>query len=327
MITNELYEKGRQIIKKTATRNLIALLIIGSGFGFNAILSTEANALPKIVSDGIPIEQKYPANKLIKEQGKYITKEGIIRTKLALPSTTIESSDLIKVISVYNPDEYVYSNYSYTLPDDLTDEQKDLYNRIANMNNDEMYLTMRSEEGEADLVDYALDEIGVIFNQNSNSTPYGIWYYENIDGSYDFKGAPWCAMFVSYSLSKVDKDLPMYAAVKTGAAKCQELAAKGIGEWHWSGDYTPKRNDIYFDYLGNNSHTGIVMASDGTYQYTIEGNTCDDEGSYVEGCVNTERRTLSYISGGYYTPAIKTNENGLAKSQAFIDEKINSLTR
>ena len=184
-----------------------------------------------------------------------------------------------------------------------------------------------SEEGEEDLVDCALDEIGVIFNQNSNSTPYGKWYYENVDNTSDFRGAAWCAMFVSYNLDKLDPGLPKYALVSAGAALYQAEAEKGNGEWHWSGDYIPKRNDIFFDYLGNNSHTGIVMASDGVYQYTIDGNTCDDEWNYVEGCVNTTRCTLSYINGGYYTPSIKTNGNGLEKSLTFVEEETKGLTQ
>ncbi len=326
MKTRDYYAKGISIIQSIPTRNLTAIIILSCAITINNLLARDISALPVLVSDGIPIEKLYPVNKAIKEAGKYLTKDGIIKTDLELPSTTIESSDLLKVLSVYNADDYIYSNYSYTLPEDLTEEQKELYNRIANINTDEMYLAIHSETGEEDLVDCALDEIGVIFDYNSNSTPYGEWYYENINSNYDFRGAPWCAMFVSYNLNKLDSSLPMFAAVDSGAALYQEEAKKGNGEWHWSGDYIPKRNDIFFDYLGKNSHTGIVMASDGVYQYTIDGNTCDDEWNYAEGCVNTTKCTLSYINGGYYTPNIKVNEDGLSRSEAFVEEKNQTIS-
>jgi len=326
MKTNELYKKGKEIVQSMTNAALIAIIIVNTAIGSNALVITEANALPKIVSDGVPIEELYPVNNLIKEHGKYVTKDGIIKTDLVLPETTIESSDLVRVISMYNDEDYTYSNTSYSLPDGLTDDQKELYNRIANINTDEMYLALHSEEGEEDLVDYALDELGVIFDQNSNSTPYGVWYYNNIDDSYNFCGEAWCAMFASFNLSKINPNLPMYAAVSEGAKKCQEEASKGNGEWHWSGDYIPKRNDIFFNYTGDSSHTGIVMASDGEYIYTIEGNTSDDDKNYIEGCVNTKRRPISCIYGGYYTPPIKSNENGLNKSETFISEKANTLS-
>ena len=322
MNTEGLYEKGISIIKKTSINVLAATIIMSSAL-MTSIAATPEEAFGKtiIVDKGIPIEREYSINHKYNDDGKYFTKEGIIETKLKLPDTVIEARDLKKVLDVYKSDEYEYSSYSTSVPEELTDKQTELYNRIANINNDELYLALHSEKGEEDLVDVALDELGVIFDESSNSTPYGRWYYNNVDNTDDFPGAAWCAMYVSYNLDKLGANVPMYAAVDRGSTAFQEEAANGNGEWHWAYDgYVPRRGDIFI----TSGHTGIVMASDGNTVYTIEGNTSDDIGGYVNGCVNTKARPLSYIQVGFYTPNLKVNKNGLEKSENFTSNTNNN---
>ena len=98
---------------------------------------------------------------------------------------------------------------------------------------------------------------------------YGEWYQNNIDGSYNFKDAYWCAMFVTWCANQAGVPrnvIKPYAACSDGVAKF-----KSMGVWHSrSSGYVPKRGDvIFFTY----SHTGLVdYVSDG-YVHTIEGNS------------------------------------------------------
>ncbi len=317
MNTEELYLKGVNAIKKTSLSLLIATILMGSSVVASAAVPNQAFGKPLIVDKGVPIEQEYPvANAKNNGNGIFYTKNGIIKTDLTLPETVIESRDLKKVIDVYANEGYEYSSTSASVPDGLTDKQTELYNRIANINNDELYLALHSEKGEEDLVDVALDELGVIFDESSDSTPYGRWYYNNVDNTDDFPGAAWCAMYVSYNLNKLDANVPMYAAVSFGENNFRNEAANGNGEWHdaYTG-YIPKRGDIFI----TNEHTGIVMAANSECIYTIEGNTSDDVGNYVNGCVNTKKRSLSFVDVGFYTPNLKVNENGLEKSESLIN--------
>ena len=321
MCTEQLYLKGINVIKKTSLSTLIAAIILSTSVVVSATEPKKAEAETVIVDGGVPIEEEYPvANAKGNKNGIFYTKEGIIKTDLTLPDMTIEARDLKKVINVYTNEGYEYSSTSESIPNELTEKQTELYNRIANINNDELYLALHSEKGKEDLVDVALDELGVIFDESSNSTPYGRWYYNNIDNTDDFPGAAWCAMYVSYNLNKLGADVPMYAAVSYGATNFQNEAANGNGEWHWAYEgYVPRRGDIFF----TDGHTGIVMAANSEDLYTIEGNTTDDLGVYISGCVNTKKRSLSSINVGFYTPNLKVNENGLEKSEILISNSAN----
>lgn len=135
----------------------------------------------------------------------------------------------------------------------------------------------------ARVIDMALEEKGTE-EVGSNHTKYGVWY--NNDGE------PWCATFVSWCLyqSGVSQDVMCkfqgcYAGMTWACQKgimhfirdfkvldqtTSEQIYTGVKE-----DYKPVTGDIIFFLSGGWSHTGLVIYSDETYVYTIEGNHSD----------------------------------------------------
>lgn len=126
----------------------------------------------------------------------------------------------------------------------------------------------------------------ILDNGYSTGQYYSQWYSSNWS-----KDTPWCACFVSWALSEVEKadfiDHPAgrskwYANVDRFAEYFTE-----INQWEHSadkvGDYTPVPGDlIFFDWNcdGDLQHVGVVLAvgntdktDSKTYVYTIEGNT------------------------------------------------------
>ena len=141
--------------------------------------------------------------------------------------------------------------------------------------------------------------------------------YENAN-----KSDNWCSEFVSYAMinSGYGNKLPSaYIDSVLGSQKAKEFAENKQGEWHDATEnYQPKRGDIFY----NKNHTGIVVASDDEYIYTIEGNTANDDGMYYikdaelgnsesnteGGYVNTRvRKKGEYVDIGFYTPDNKDN--------------------
>ena len=326
MKVKEIVKTANQYIKDVKTKSLILAIILGTICVTDYIDSETVCAKLMVTDDGEDIFSLIPINKTTQQYGLYYTEGDAVKTDLNLGNCgTIEFNDLKKVVEVYDDltTSYTYSMDSSLISDyGLNDEQVQLYEKIYNMNNDEMYLNFRSEEGKRDIVDVALDEIGTLYN---DGTKYGYWYSKIVDNGYDYTKEAWCAMFVSYVAKAAgvtsNKIFP-YSYVPSGANKFQEEAQKGNGVWHSSGtNYKPQRGDIFLTYLGENSHTGIVLGSSDEGIYTIEGNTSADDGSYSigngGGCVNTKLRSYTYIQGGYYTPNIYINPNGLEKSQSY----------
>ncbi len=130
------------------------------------------------------------------------------------------------------------------------------------------------------LIHTALEENGTK-ELNDNEQKYGEWYGNN--------GQPWCAMFVSWcwNRSGLSTDILLkYQGCYTGLKWCteqgimhyvqdykwQEPLLNGASQNQYAEDYKPVSGDIVF-FLHDMSHTGIVIYSDDTYLYTIEGNT------------------------------------------------------
>lgn len=136
-------------------------------------------------------------------------------------------------------------------------------------------------------VNVALKEEGYEETDN-NYTKYGKWY--GINGG---DGAAWCAMFVSWCANQcglLETVVPRYSAVKTGMQWYQRNRL-----FKDKGKYKPKAGDIFFQRSNGGSHTGIVVKSDDTYYYSIEGNSND--------AVRKVRRKLTDSKlTGYGTP-------------------------
>lgn len=116
--------------------------------------------------------------------------------------------------------------------------------------------------GNQNTVDIALSQVG-----NVGGQPYWSWY------GFDYR-VEWCATYVSWVLNQAGYSEPKFAA-------CQ---SQGIpyfssnGRWANRGykDIAPG-DVIFFDWEGDGSsdHVGIVIGTDGSRVYTVEGNSGD----------------------------------------------------
>lgn len=116
--------------------------------------------------------------------------------------------------------------------------------------------------------------------------------------SWTYFGADWCAMFVTYCFDSCGLipsilDHPIKA--------CETSAWYNAGKVKLKSEYTPKAGDIiFYGVLGNCYHTGIVTDCDGTYVYTVEGNSGGNPWSSSK--VLTHKYPLNAASiCGYYT--------------------------
>lgn len=132
-----------------------------------------------------------------------------------------------------------------------------------------------------DLVRIALSELG---NNEANG---GDMKYINWYGGFG-PGTAWCAIYVSWcgnEAGMLNNWIPKHSWCYDGVVWYQNR-----GWWQnskaYGGNYTPSTGDIiYFNGAynqGASTHVGIVVRSDGTNVYTIEGNASDSvkENSY-----------------------------------------------
>lgn len=117
-----------------------------------------------------------------------------------------------------------------------------------------------------DIIGVALTQVG--YHEGSNNyTKYGEWY--------GLPNSPWCGMFVSWCAAQAG--IPTSVLKRTGIAN-----PSNFGLSYKSGsEYTPQRGDLFFK--KSFSHVGLVYYTEGSYFYTIEGNTSDtgSEGTSV----------------------------------------------
>ncbi|HHU55141.1 MAG TPA: CHAP domain-containing protein [Acholeplasmataceae bacterium] len=132
------------------------------------------------------------------------------------------------------------------------------------------------------IVEIGLAEEGYVEEGPDNENKYGVWYqYENV---------AWCAIFVSWCANEAG----IGTDIITRYCLCSEAVRwfQKQGNYKFRGEYEPITGDIiFFQSGGNISHTGIVVDCDGTYVYTIEGNTSNSVRQ------RTYRLTDTYIHG------------------------------
>lgn len=116
--------------------------------------------------------------------------------------------------------------------------------------------------GNPDLVSLAKKQVG-----NVGGYPYWSWY--------GFNGrVEWCACFVSWCYHKAGKSEPRFAG-------CQSQGVPWFtsrGQWGARGYKNIAPGDaIFFDWDGDGGadHVGIVIGTDGSRVYTVEGNSGD----------------------------------------------------
>lgn len=121
---------------------------------------------------------------------------------------------------------------------------------------------------------------GVILNDAKRSTGeyYSEWYINTVGGSYGVNGwnknTPWCACYISWALSQVDRGYFEDNAVVPIYANVDNFIEYFKGKSSLVSTPTPG-DIIFFDWTGgdNPAHVGVVIKSDDTNVYTIEGNS------------------------------------------------------
>lgn len=116
--------------------------------------------------------------------------------------------------------------------------------------------------GNPELVNLAKKQVG-----NVGGYPYWSWY--------GFNGrVEWCACFVSWCYHKAGKSEPRFAACQTQGVPW----FTSRGQWGARGYKNIAPGDsIFFDWDGDGGadHVGIVIGTDGSRVYTVEGNSGD----------------------------------------------------
>ena len=115
--------------------------------------------------------------------------------------------------------------------------------------------------GAPELMELAKEQVG-----NIGGRKYWEWY------GFD-QHVEWCAAFVSWCYAQAGKSEPFFTGCYTGANWFMERDQWGNPDYH---DIAPA-DCIFFDWDLNGSadHVGLVLGTDGTYVYTIEGNRDD----------------------------------------------------
>ena len=108
---------------------------------------------------------------------------------------------------------------------------------------------------------------------SGNYTKYG----RDVSG-HTGPGWPWCHQFVSWCAQKAgcENIIPITASCAEGVSYF-----KNKNEYHEKSGYTPKKGDIIYFGPGGGDHVGIVTDCDGSYVYTVEGNTGSQGSSSV----------------------------------------------
>ena len=91
-------------------------------------------------------------------------------------------------------------------------------------------------------------------------------------------GWPWCHQFVSWCAKKAgcENIIPITASCAEGVSYFRNK-----NQYHEKSGYTPKKGDIIYFGSGGGDHVGIVTDCDGSYVYTVEGNTGSQGSSSV----------------------------------------------
>ena len=113
------------------------------------------------------------------------------------------------------------------------------------------------------LLSVALAEEGYREWTGSNDTKYGEWNNCNYEA--------WCATFVSWCLNNAG--VPKEICIRSISVRVYETTYRSKGQFMLKEEYQPKAGDLIIFSSKGASHIGIVVSSDATTVYTIEGNT------------------------------------------------------
>ncbi len=168
-----------------------------------------------------------------------------------------------------------------------------------------------------DIVNVALSQVGY-YEGNANGDydggnsgtynnycEYNYWYHNYVSSGMPVGGssAPWCATFVSWCARQAgvsESIIKNSTAAGHGAAYFNlQYAAGGSqasdGTGFLGNYYTPKPGDLF--YKSDWSHVGLVWYVDGSYFYTIEGNTNNNGSSQGNGVYSLRRKIADCYFG------------------------------
>ncbi len=122
------------------------------------------------------------------------------------------------------------------------------------------------------IVQIAKGEIGVK-ETSSNNVKYNTWYFGHAVSGGD--SYAWCGVFVAWCGDQAGISQSILPVYRSSTQYKEFYEAKGL-YYKYSSGYTPKPGDlIFFDWSGRRSniaHIGIVVACEGGYITTVEGN-------------------------------------------------------
>lgn len=113
-------------------------------------------------------------------------------------------------------------------------------------------------------------------NEANNEDDKYILWYNNANGTKFATTVAWCAIFVSWCMRRGGIDEKIYPNFASCSSGYKVLEKNGVIKD--PRNYSPKSGDlIFYDFNKDKlpEHVGIVFANDGTYVYTIEGNSSD----------------------------------------------------
>ncbi len=150
----------------------------------------------------------------------------------------------------------------------------------------------------SDLTKIAKSEIG------NNGSKYRKWFYNRTE---DYYGVNWCAVFISWLFNQVG-GIDKYVVKTDGAGTVARYSDGKYGKWYEPNQITPREGDIVMFRWGgtytdkyHSDHLGYVYSADGTYIYTIEGNTGSNNAD-TSSVMYKSYSLLNSVINGYYRP-------------------------
>ncbi|MBQ8620741.1 MAG: InlB B-repeat-containing protein [Oscillospiraceae bacterium] len=173
-----------------------------------------------------------------------------------------------------------------------------------------------------DIVNVALSQVGYREGSSSddysgaddgsynNYTEFNYWYHNYVSSGMPVGGdsAPWCATFVSWCAEQANiptSILKRSTAAGHGASYfnvnfysgSSTLASSSDNDSYFMGyNYTPQIGDLFF--TRSWSHVGLVVAVNGSYVITVEGNTNTNGSSQGNGVYKLTTRQISDLYFG-----------------------------
>lgn len=150
----------------------------------------------------------------------------------------------------------------------------------------------------AELIKVAKAEVGYHEGRTGTTWNNHQKYSEQVPGLAWSDGQPWCATFVSWCAMKADLAAYFPRTASTDAA------AKWWKDRHQWSEYPAIGAQVLFGTAGDMNHTGLVYAYDGTYIYTVEGNTNTSGSREGDGVYLKKRLRAGTNVQGYGYPKI-----------------------